>query len=298
MQSKERETLDAPELDVNSPYHLGPSDSYSSELEKEQQEDKESEDFNKSTWEERYEKIWVESEKKETKSQYKNVTAELKERFGEVEWNEVCESACRVEMEGGEEQEEIIKEMMAGTEVPEGASEQDSSDDDEEPIVPPAPLARTKLLPIPEQRESGLEDSCSGELKEELYHIASDEDSEVDLPLDDPIRARDTQQMCPELPKEAKNSDEGSGLNINPPANVSEYKENSDLANTRDVGPELPNQEFSDEARGMLFVCDLGIPPSESPNSDEEVKEDLQMCMAEVGHGELHAWIKQRKMQL
>lgn len=36
------------------------------------------------TWEERYEKMWVENEKRELKTNFKNITAELKQLFGEI----------------------------------------------------------------------------------------------------------------------------------------------------------------------------------------------------------------------
>ncbi|XP_039617341.1 ankyrin repeat domain-containing protein 26 isoform X2 [Polypterus senegalus] len=45
-------------------------------------------------WEERYEKIWVEKEKREVKSQYRNVTAELKEKFGEIALKQPEVSIC------------------------------------------------------------------------------------------------------------------------------------------------------------------------------------------------------------
>ncbi|XP_041966143.1 ankyrin repeat domain-containing protein 26 [Alosa sapidissima] len=48
----------------------------------------EEEDLQDAFWEKNYEKIWVEFEKRETKSQYKNVAAELKEMFGELTPNE------------------------------------------------------------------------------------------------------------------------------------------------------------------------------------------------------------------
>lgn len=94
-------------------------------------------------WENRYEKLWVEVEKRQVKSNYKNVACELKEKFGEL-------------LRPGASAEE--------DEEP-GEPEEDSSDDEEEEgqvIVRPTARARsTVLLSIPEQRESGLEDSES-----------------------------------------------------------------------------------------------------------------------------------------
>ncbi|XP_053798190.1 ankyrin repeat domain-containing protein 26 isoform X2 [Vidua chalybeata] len=51
-------------------------------------------ELNLKPWEERYEKMWVENEKRELKTNFKNITAELKQLFGE---NEVGETTCLVE---------------------------------------------------------------------------------------------------------------------------------------------------------------------------------------------------------
>ncbi|XP_024865989.1 uncharacterized protein si:ch211-272n13.3 isoform X3 [Kryptolebias marmoratus] len=96
-------------------------------------------------WEKRYEKLWVEVEKREVKSTFKNVAGELKEKFGELfQSRRPAESATEDEATSAEE---------------------DSSDEEEEEgevIVRPAARARsTVLLPIPEQRESGQEDSAA-----------------------------------------------------------------------------------------------------------------------------------------
>lgn len=91
-------------------------------------------------WEKRYEKLWVEVEKRQVKSNYKNVACELKEKFGEL----LRPGSPKQEDEERDEPEE------------------DSSDEEGEVIVRPTARARsTVLLTIPEQRESGLEDSES-----------------------------------------------------------------------------------------------------------------------------------------
>lgn len=92
-------------------------------------------------WEKRYEKLWVEVEKRQVKSNYKNVACELKEKFGEL----------------------LTPVASAGEDEERDEPEEDSSDEEEgEVIVRPTARARsTVLLAIPEQRESGLEDSES-----------------------------------------------------------------------------------------------------------------------------------------
>ncbi|KAM8820121.1 uncharacterized protein ACNFOS_001310 [Eudromia elegans] len=57
-------------------------------------------------WEERYERIWVENEKRELKMNFKNITAELKQKFGEV--NESDKSTSF----GGETSEEDSNEEL------------------------------------------------------------------------------------------------------------------------------------------------------------------------------------------
>lgn len=51
-------------------------------------------------WEERYERMWVEKEKRELKTNFKNITAELKQLFGEI--NE-CEKATSLVAEVSED---------------------------------------------------------------------------------------------------------------------------------------------------------------------------------------------------
>lgn len=102
-------------------------------------------------WENRYEKLWVEVEKREVKSTFKNVAGELKEKFGEL-----LKSRCPAE--------DVTKEQQSMAE-PTSANEESSDEEEEEEgeiIVRPTARARsTVLLTIPEQRESGLEDSLT-----------------------------------------------------------------------------------------------------------------------------------------
>lgn len=95
-------------------------------------------------WEKRYEKLWVEVEKKEVKSTFKSVAGELKERFGEL-------------FKSRRPPENTTAEETS----PSSSAEEESSDEDEV-IVRPAARARSSVLfTIPEQRESGQEDSAA-----------------------------------------------------------------------------------------------------------------------------------------
>ncbi|XP_054878487.1 ankyrin repeat domain-containing protein 26 isoform X2 [Poeciliopsis prolifica] len=96
-------------------------------------------------WEKRYEKLWVEVEKREVKSTFKSVTGELKERFGELF-----------------KSRDPAKTPTEDTSPASSSTGEDSSDEEEEDIVRPTARARSiVLLTIPEQRESGQEESMA-----------------------------------------------------------------------------------------------------------------------------------------
>ncbi|TSK13388.1 Ankyrin repeat domain-containing protein 26 [Bagarius yarrelli] len=172
---EERETLKTLAVELNSPCQLAHCESQAIE----EEEFKKKHENTENTWEQRYEKIWVEIEKKETKSQYKNVAAELKERFGEIALRK--QNMNEQDKDTYEEKEEASN-IVIDTDVPDGASEKDSSEEEEELIVRPATQARSaRLLPIPEQRESGQEESFSEDLfrndfakHKDIQHYSSD----------------------------------------------------------------------------------------------------------------------------
>ncbi|XP_026110788.1 ankyrin repeat domain-containing protein 26 isoform X2 [Carassius auratus] len=166
-----REALQASSVDINRPSNLEPQERPSSP-----REDEPEEKSDEIPWEERYEKIWVEKDKKETKSQYKNVAAELKERFGELEHKEPLSDLSEQEWKEDEQGDEEEKK-----EVEKEADDEDSSEEEGESIVRLTTRARSAiLLPIPEQRESGLEDSQS----ESVHRTVSVEVSDAELPSD------------------------------------------------------------------------------------------------------------------
>lgn len=155
---------DTCELDINNPWPSGIMRSERGEKDidfKEQHTPEEGGGAGDVPWEKRYEKLWVEVEKREVKSTFKNVAGELKEKFGEL-----LKSKSPAE-------EEATAESTSTEE-----SSDDDDDDEEGPvIVRPAARARsTVLLTIPEQRESGLEDSVTesadNSLSEDRMHVS------------------------------------------------------------------------------------------------------------------------------
>ncbi|XP_048868792.1 ankyrin repeat domain-containing protein 26 isoform X2 [Brienomyrus brachyistius] len=126
MPQKGKDVLDKSGLGVSELYHSSPVVCETQGVQR-QEDGGETDEDSDASWEKRYEKIWVETEKREVKSHYRSVTAELKEKFGELCWRD-----ARGAFEAA-------------------ASEESSRDGGGERV----------LVPIAEQRESGLEDSLT-----------------------------------------------------------------------------------------------------------------------------------------
>ncbi|KAI5627115.1 ankyrin repeat domain-containing protein 26 isoform X1 [Silurus asotus] len=272
---EERAILDTVNVDFSSSCQVGPSESHTTEVEdkeedKEKQEFVEHTSFHETTWEQRYEKIWVEIEKKKSKSQYKNVTAELKERFGEITHKEQSETAQDTETK--DEEDDANKYIKKDTELSGSAAEEVSSEDEEELIVQPNTQAKSvRLLPIPEQRESGQEESYS-----------------EDPPKNDFAKHKDIQkhsvETMNEISKETENSSyHRAGDNAEAFSNVSENKDNISLAQLDDIAsPFAVNQESSQEdGISPLYLVEEARIPSSIP--DELVEEGLQRSLTEGG---------------
>ncbi|XP_057185653.1 ankyrin repeat domain-containing protein 26 isoform X4 [Triplophysa rosa] len=263
-----RQTLPASCVDVCSPYNRDPSDLRASP------EEEERINASDTPWEERYEKIWVESEKKETKSQYKNVTAELKERFGELEPADLLEK-------DGEDGKEAKGEEEVDTTDEKEADVEDSSEEEDEPIVRPTARARSAvLLPIPEQRESGLEDSQSEEPPEGVQRAVSVEISDADRHQDN----LSNDQHHPTISRDNRvdtSSDEDDG-------DLSVGSGTKARAKKCPSKPENINAEKADECHRTqrLDAIEPDIPPNilNMPSSDsDEVEEGLWKSRYEVG---------------
>ncbi|XP_076863224.1 LOW QUALITY PROTEIN: ankyrin repeat domain-containing protein 26 [Brachyhypopomus gauderio] len=275
---QERETLQASQLYVSSAYHPRPYESQPSDA-----EEKDVTDFKDTTWEQRYEKIWVEIEKKETKTQYKNVAAELKERFGEIEQKKWSES----EDKEAKEENEVKKDKEGDVECPEITSEEDSSEDEGEPVMRPVHPISARRLYIPGQRESGLKNTQ--EPGGAPGHTSSLEDSEVDLSHDGLTKDCNVQHHSQEAlgvtTQKAETCIQRPGHRVEP-ITGGEDKEKSSCS----LGAQfMINQESSQTAErsSLLFVGGIGVSTPKSQaflhNSDEDTEECPQRFIAEGG---------------
>ncbi|CAM4733866.1 unnamed protein product [Leuciscus chuanchicus] len=257
-----REALQTSSVDINKPSNEP------LKLPTSPREDEQDEKTDEIPWEERYEKIWVETEKKETKSQYRNVAAELKEKFGELEHKEPGDLLEQEWQQAQQKDEEEIKEV-------EKEADEDDSSEEGEPIVRPIARARSAiLLPIPEQRESGLEDSQS----ESVHRTVSVEVSDAELPSD-----QHNPQIIPEsLTNEAQQPENrADGTDDSEGAN-SESKENCQQESGFGVEEEL--EELYRPP--LLAENELKVPPKilEVLSSDsDEVDEGLWKSRLEGG---------------
>lgn len=154
MPSKEKDdAVDTGKVGLNNPRLSGrvgsDSEEQNDELGNQQNLENSGELVDGVPWEKRYEKLWVAVEKKEAKSTFKNVAGELKEKFGEL-----LRSKTHTADDITEEEQDRAESAF---------TEEAWSDEEEGDVIvrPTAMARRTVLLTIPEQRESGLEDSVT-----------------------------------------------------------------------------------------------------------------------------------------
>ncbi|XP_045543998.1 ankyrin repeat domain-containing protein 26 isoform X13 [Salmo salar] len=245
----------ASELDVSNPYQLDPVGSQTVEeheeyIEKEgryvvgESEGDGKEEEEEPGWQKRYGKIWVELEKREVKSSYRNVAAELKEKFGKFPAESASDETTEEE-EKWEENVEIVESPARTTE------EESSNKELGEPMVCPLSRARRSssnavLLTILEQRGSGLEDSLT---------------KSADNSNSSPNKDATTK------PKPAAEERWPGQVQQNDEKSPSMYEEETEVRPSQSQPPSLSN------------VC----PPAPFLPSDEELEEDLQRFKHEVG---------------
>lgn len=281
--SKEKDVA----LDPSRPYTSGHMGSDSGGMDREFSGDSEDrgEMGEEIPWVKRYEKLWVEVEKREVKSTFKNVAGELKEKFGEL-------------FKSRQTTEDIIKEQAAAES---NSAEEESSDDDDEGEVIARPTARarsTVLLPISEQRESGLEDSvvesndsslCEERMLPGAGSVCQEPDSDAAL--------KERRSPSPELPIVKTDFPEGPTLPLSDIGQSSVLKEDTkqEAAHKEQLDsvqktPSLleeteTNGDTSKEDAVGLSVLEESSRHSASITgvSDEEPEEDSKRFKLKVG---------------
>ncbi|MGH0175067.1 UNVERIFIED_CONTAM: hypothetical protein FKN15_069735 [Acipenser sinensis] len=241
-------------------------------------------------WEERYEKIWVENEKREVKSYYKDVAAELKKRFGEI---------C---LKQSSEKSSISMHLRVDLN-----NEDDSSDEDE--IVHQMAMTQSGILqPIPEQ-ESSLEDSITEPSKPELKgskipdkavnsnkqaeHLSKEDENEIqplvqkrenDVAGYDTDLDSDSEQCAEEKPKCSLDGSRSSVENNTNPDHSKNSKEEDDDNKYQDfVNAGQKNTPLSEDDFELIPTSQPVCAPASKYPSDEELEGDMQRFKNEVG---------------
>ncbi|PKU49235.1 ankyrin repeat domain-containing protein 26 [Limosa lapponica baueri] len=115
-------------------------------------------------WEERYERMWVENEKRELKTNFKNITAELKQLFGEINETEKAASLVEEMSEGGFS-EELKSTRVVSSHVTESSNKLESKGEsgDIKPMlggkVPKMEIVIPSLSVLPDQNNLNMEDT-------------------------------------------------------------------------------------------------------------------------------------------
>lgn len=280
MTTKERDDeVDLGKLDVDPPHPSShPSSDSGDNYTLRDQDDPEDSAETRDTvpWENRYEKLWVEVEKREVKSTFKSVAGELKARFGELFKSKESDT------EDTEEEEDRAENASA---------EEMSSDEDEgEVIVRPTTRARraTMLLPIPEQRESGLEDSVTESAENSLCEQVFDGSKSPESVTPDVLEEEYRPSSTP--PLEESNTDETSAF-------INATKPGLNMEHSSLFKDNTKSFEEEDEAENYNGCLEEAIPDfveTQAPRlsqrsisvtgvSDEELEEDMGRFKHEVG---------------
>lgn len=297
MPSKEKDGA----LDLNYPYTSGHMGSDNGEKDNEFRDHHSPEERGEMgddiPWEKRYEKLWVEVEKREVKSTFKNVAGELKEKFGEL-------------FNSRRTAEDITEEEHAMAEST--SAEEESSDDEEGDVITrPAARARTTvLLAIPEQRESGLEDSVTESNDNSLCHekMLASESSMCREP--EPL-ASDALEECRSSPPHLTTAKRDRNINSTSAAfNDGHTLSMFDVGLRSSLKDEIKHGPFHKQQLDPIFKNNAGLDETEknrdSPEkdpklaksqpclrsrgsasipgvSDEELEEDMERFKLEVG---------------
>ncbi|KAM7003514.1 ankyrin repeat domain-containing protein 26 [Tautogolabrus adspersus] len=299
--SKEKDdSVDTSLLDLDSPIASGYTVSDSGEKDNDFRDQCRPEERGKAyddpPWEKRYEKLWVEVEKRDMKSNFKNVACELKEKFGEL-------------LKSSSPAEEIAEDE-------EGMAESSSSDEEEEEegeiIVRPTARARsTVLLTIPEQRESGLEDSATesteGSAYEDRMQVYERPTRESSLYQEQNLLVDDAQEECrslsPQLTRAQRDNTENATTTFtdghnrttsnagrravlqdeaklvqNTHLNHTWRDNNANEAAKKSTSPGEDPEEFPESRNPSLCRHSASVPGV----SDDELEEDMERFKLEV----------------
>ncbi|XP_068788624.1 ankyrin repeat domain-containing protein 26 isoform X4 [Struthio camelus] len=202
-------------------------------------------------WEERYERIWVENEKRELKTNFKNITAELKQMFGEVIETDKTTSLVR-EMSEDNFSEEMKSSHVASPHVTESSNKIESNGESGdmklvlglkqpkmETIIP-----SPGVLPDQNNLNTNMEDTCSRD-----EDCTNDTDN-IEVPM-----VKGEGKQIP--PVEMEENENGSSKNVegSPEYSLRHYLKTSILDDVSNILPKTRSVSTNDE-KALYFVAE------------------------------------------
>ncbi|XP_072182920.1 uncharacterized protein [Excalfactoria chinensis] len=264
--------------------------------------------LNLKPWEERYERMWVEKEKRELKTNFKSITAELKQLFGEI--NESEETTSIVAEVSGDDFKEELKSFCVSSSVTESSNKSESKSefgdvklnvDLKEPnteiVVPslsvlPDHKNLSANVEIPERIPD--EEGCTNYTDNSEVHLARAEETEenengigrnVEVSPEYSLRhclktnsLDDISNILPQIRPISTNDESTLG-------SVSKKKTGKDICLSDSVSRDclIKNEEIGETGIENLF------PHAQQPcgmlerNLDKELKQDVERFKSKVG---------------
>ncbi|KAJ7426966.1 ankyrin repeat domain-containing protein 26 [Willisornis vidua] len=213
-------------------------------------------------WEERYEKLWVEKEKRELKTNFKNITAELKQLFGE---NESGDTACLVKKipEGGFG-EELKSSCIISPPVTESSSKLESKGEFGDTKLRLGGKVPQMEIVIPSLAVLSDENSLKASV-EEMWNT-DEEDGTNNIDNRKVFLAKEEKKKMPTM--ETEENDNGSSENAEegPAYSLSHSLKSSILGDISNALPKIRPVSTSDE--NVLYVTERKLEKYSGCNDD------------------------------
>lgn len=213
-------------------------------------------------WEERYERMWVENEKRELKTNFKNVTAELKQLFGEI--NETGKTTSLVQEMSDGFSEELKSSCVVSSHVTEPSNKLESKGESGDTKLrlggkePKMEIVIPSLGVLPDQNNlnANVEDTCS----------TGEEDNTNDNDNTKMLLAKGEEKKKPTL--EMEENENGSSRNIegSPESFLRRSLKTSILDDISNILPETRPVSTGDE--NALFVTERKLKKDSGFNYD------------------------------
>lgn len=237
-------------------------------------------------WEERYERMWVENEKRELKTNFKSITAELKQLFGEI--NETRKTTSVV---GGMSEDGFSEEVKSSRVVSSHVTESDKKLENKGVFgdvklkrggtVPKMEIVIPSLGVLPDQNNlnANLEGSWSTDEEDSTNHTGN-----IKVPL-----AKGEEEKMPAM--EMEENENGSSRNVmgKPEYSRRPSLKTSILDDVSNILPKIEPVSTSDE--NALFVTERKL--GKDSGFNDGVPRDCLIDNNKIGETEIESLLAQ-----